>query len=293
MKGGGDDLALFGDPSEVGIEDPDHVNEDGCHLKAFQNGTTFFNNLEASPPTPPPHEGNVALMFDSPFTPVKEASIYLTDDERSNDSWKPGDDIDISLTKTFRCVSLDTVVDFTPDKARAHQLESTTNRGDYDFPIEDDDGPQWKRTVRFADTHTYLCTPPPPPTPPPHRSLSSAPSESIPYLLLRDYSYISLSQQLESHAFHGPRAPPWGSSENLERERRLRTDIRFLEDKLEHRFDEDYRRRARERARIDQELKKGIRKTDGDELRELVLGIYPDMGFESKERTRCCACVVM
>jgi hypothetical protein len=134
-----------------------------------------------------------------------------------------------------------------------------------------DDEPQRETLVRFADAHTILCTPPPP-TPPPHRTLSSS-----------TLSLRSASPRLKPC---GPRIPPWSSTDNLDHERRLRNDLRSLEDTLDEQFDE------RERLRKEAEARNGKRRTEGEELRELMLGIYPEMEEGKKERSWC-LCVVM
>jgi len=130
------------------------------------------------------------------------------------------------------------------------------------------------RHVRFADTYTLICTPSAnvPPPPPPH--------------LTPPYTVYAPTP-------HGPRIPPWVSAENLDRERRVRTDLRVLEDTLGAKFFEDECRLAIERQAEEEETRAGRRKTEVDEFREAVMEVYPELGFrevDAREKTDSCGC---
>lgn len=126
------------------------------------------------------------------------------------------------------------------------------------------------RHVHFADTHTYF-SPPQSPSPTADQLFDS-----------RRLEYV------------GPRPPPWGSFEELARVRRMRIDDRASDYALSNRFEADKRRLTRVRQNEVEDIKSGKRRTEVDELRDLVSDIYPDMTFEGEERRGCrCCCLVM
>ncbi|KAF2249065.1 hypothetical protein BU26DRAFT_594753 [Trematosphaeria pertusa] len=90
---------------------------------------------------------------------------------------------------------------------------------------------------------------------------------------------------------YGPRQPPWGSSEDLELQRRSRTDVRARDDDIRERISAKSLRLLQ--ARQGTSGKK--RMTEVEELREQIYEVYPDMTFEGDgdEEGCCCCCVVM
>ncbi|KAF1971326.1 hypothetical protein BU23DRAFT_570097 [Bimuria novae-zelandiae CBS 107.79] len=291
LKGSDDFLALFDDTSEVHVETSSDLNNDLYHSKAHQHVTTLFSD-SAVPPPPPQHRSIDAFTYRLPTDPnptaesIHPRAIYIAHYEQDADPWSPANEIEIGSAISLRRVSTDAVINFGEDTARLYQSTTEPAGTYYDSPTDEDDEAYHTPLVHFVDTHTYLRTPSPP-TPPPHRSNVS--STSLPL------SPSPTPSTFESYPLkpYGPRIPPWGSAENLDRERQLRTDIRVLDDKLQERFDGDAIRRARERQRAAEELRMGIRRTEGEELRELVLAVYPEMEAERRERGWCCACVVM
>lgn len=147
----------------------------------------------------------------------------------------------------------------------------------YEVPTDDDedddDEQQRVQLVRFAEALTILYSPTPP-TPPPHRT----PTPKFP----------TLPPALPNFKPYGPRIPPWGSLDNLDRERRSRSNLRVLEDTLGECFSQ------RERLRQAEGVRNGRKRTEGEELRELVLGMYPEIETRRAERKTCfCSCAVM
>lgn len=274
MTGSGETFAWFGDSSEIDLriapspDDEQHGLGDPVHTKTLPDGVRF-------PEVPPALYK--ARIYDRlagcPDRSQQHSDKNIASHEPvslDNMSWPTNNDT--ALPPLLRCDSREARCDYVPDTSSDQQCIFCPPDTDYESPCEAPtdsiDEPSRKTLVRFADFHTILYTPPLP-TPPPHltfqSTFSSAPSRHKPY---------------------GPRIPPWGSSENLDRERRLRTDIRGLEDTLDERFD------TRERLRREDEVKNAKRRTEGEELRELVLGIYPEMEVEQRDRA-CCVCVVM
>jgi hypothetical protein len=278
LKRSGETYALFDDTSEIDLK-ASSCSEDEHHgVGAFPHAATLPGDLPISKPLDSATcEAYTSCSSANPSQRSREDSVergasYAPEEEE--DSWWSTCDA-APLPHTFRQASCDAVCDLVPDTTLDQPYTYCLPVAEYnighDAPMDPNDEPHREILVHFADAHTILCTPPPP-TPPPHRSLSAI-TLSLP----------SASPRLKPY---GPRIPPWGSSDNLDHERRLRTDFRSLEDTLDEQFDE------REKLRKETEARNGKRRTEGEELRELVLGIYPEMEEGKKERSWC-LCVVM
>ncbi|KAF2449908.1 hypothetical protein P171DRAFT_480964 [Karstenula rhodostoma CBS 690.94] len=277
LKESGETYALFDDTSEIDIR-PYSYPDDAHHgLSTFLHASTLPDDLPSQKPSGSvEHDAQTycSSAADSQRTQRDyiERGASRAPEKLDNSLWSTSNDT--ALPSTPCRASCDAVCDYVPDATSVQQCIYCPSDANFDprcdAPMESDDELFRETLVRFADAHTILCTPPPP-TPPPHLTFSSA--SSLPSAPPRLTPY-------------GPRIPPWGSTENLDRERRLRTDIRTFEDTLDEQFDD------RERLRKEAEARNEKRRTEGEELRELVLGIYPEMEAGQKERG-CCLCAVM
>lgn len=275
LKGNGEAYALFDDASEVDLR-PCSYPDDAHHgLSAFLHATELINDplSQKSPAVVCGAQANCsATSSQRSHQDCVERGASHAPEELDTSLWPINNDT--ALPPLYHRTSCDAVCDYVSETTSAQQSLHYPSDAEYsplhDAPTESDDELYRETLVRFADTHTILCTPPPP-TPPPHRTLSSI---------------LSLTSTPPRLKPYGPRTPPWGSTENLDRERRFRTDIRVLEDTLDKQFN------GRERLRKQAQARNGKRRTEGEELRELVLGIYPEMEAELKERG-CWFCLVM
>ena len=296
MRESEDYLALFDDTSEVHVEALLDLDDNFLHFKIDQHEATPLGDSEGSPPTPRHHLSDDTILNDTlsihhqKSKPPDRSAAHLSQRQQGYDFCIRNNDIGVEPAIFLNRASLEAVIDYAATATPESPFRRDSSDAGHYFLPDDDYEPHRTPYVRFADAHTYLCTPSPP-TPPPHGILSIFPSASTPSLLPLKLSYTSSTSELNRIGPYGPRIPPWGSSENLDRERRLRTDLRVLEDRLEERFNSDARRRARERQREYEEVKSGVRRTEGEELRKAVLGIYPEMEDETKE-WMCCYCDV-
>ncbi|KAH7070503.1 hypothetical protein BKA63DRAFT_77997 [Paraphoma chrysanthemicola] len=141
----------------------------------------------------------------------------------------------------------------------------------------------------------------------PHRYLfgsSPRPTSSENEGQTNDHDYTSLKTTAESfdgsvETRLGPRAPPWGSYDNLEMQRRNRGDLREREETRKYRmalrggsFVSLNKMSGSERSFNHTPLRREV-----EDYREQVLHLYPDLDFDgtaSRGGRRCClACVVM
>ncbi|KAL5445626.1 hypothetical protein PMIN07_008970 [Paraphaeosphaeria minitans] len=275
LKGSGDTYALFDDTSEIDLMYSACSDEEHHGLSAFLHTTEPSDDLLSQTSPAVMHAGqtcNSAGDSQRSQQGCFESGLSHARDRLKDLSWPVINDA--AFPPLFRHASCDAVRDYVPNTTSDQRYTYCSSDADYDLRYdaltESDDEPSRETLVRFADVHTVLCTPHPP-TPPPHLTLSS--TSSLPSVPLRLKPY-------------GPRIPPWGSTEHLDHERRLRNEIRVLEDTLDEQFDK------RARLRKEEEAKNGKRRTEGEELRELVLGIYPEIEAARTERG-CCLCVVM
>ncbi|KAJ4360723.1 uncharacterized protein N0V89_001290 [Didymosphaeria variabile] len=287
-------FALFDDTSEINLDlfaraDDDYHNlRTFLHAKAPLNGSKVPQQRLSEFTTHEAHSSGLSA------TPIHLSTGTLTRGA-SNAPKEPDNVLRVNCDEStfayhFRRASLDAVCDYAPDAPHVEHHHHRRSSSDYgplhDASTDEDDEPHHKPLVRFADAHTILCTPLSP-KPPPQQTFSY-PIPLTPPVPIRRTELSYTASVPDRFKPYGPRLPPWGSTDNLDRERRLRTDIRRLEDPLDEHFDE------RDRLRKAEEARKGQRRTEGDELRELVLGIYPELEETEKDRGRSCwMCAVM
>ncbi|KAL1600487.1 hypothetical protein SLS60_006873 [Paraconiothyrium brasiliense] len=293
-------FALFDDASEINVghfaQADDHfaqADDENRNVGAFLRAEIPLDGPKVRTQKPSNSTTHKARSSDPSATTVqfsKDISTHGASNalkEPNNALWVNSDESTVAYRS--RRASLDAVCDYIPN---AHHVENHDRRrssSEYDphhgASTDEDEEPHRKPLVRFADAHTILCTPLPP-TPPPHQtSFSPAPLPPPIPISPTELSYTAPIPARDKP--YGPRIPPWGSTDILDRERRLRTDVRLHEDTLEKRFGE------RDRLRKAEEARKGTRRTEGEELRELVLGIYPELE-ETEDRGRYCwMCAIM
>ncbi|KAJ4304666.1 hypothetical protein N0V90_000193 [Kalmusia sp. IMI 367209] len=268
QKGSEVELALFEDTS-------------GIYTYHLRRDTTLIDDSEALQPGPSHCERHDAHSYSPSMTHLQyhgenshRTATLAVCDEQDDVSWATVRSM--SPAEALRA-SCDTVCDYDPDTSRIKQQAHSHF---------DANGNTSRKALKDAGAHTILYNPLL--TPPPHQTSREAISH-------RTFHIRDNFSEPERFAPCGPRIPPWGSTDNLDRKRRSRTGLRSLEDTLEDRFDEEHKKRVMERQRLDEEMRSGKRKTEVDELRDLVLELYPDMNLRrDDEKKRCgCSCVVM
>lgn len=94
----------------------------------------------------------------------------------------------------------------------------------------------------------------------------------------------------------GPRAPPWGSYDKLESQRRQRGNTREQSRVMLELSDMDSSSMLLEKSQSSQNPGQGLMRREVEDYRHAVLAVYPDMTFEEDVRygeSECCCCIVM
>ena len=130
----------------------------------------------------------------------------------------------------------------------------------------------------------------PPPTPP-HRTIYTQPADHS-----AQTAAVATTPSFRSSLdiSKGPRPPPWGSYDNLELQRRQRSEARASVQTHGVRSTTDSALTYQKSHSTDS-LGKGPARAI-EEYREQILGVYPDMAFDgeaSKGERGCCCCVLM
>lgn len=288
------------DASEICMETSISLHQDDTNPTAKRSNIGACRDLAVPTPPPEPHDNNsspaYAILHDShSVSHVDELTSPELRTPRNNISWPPSvttaDDGVVYLPRN----TLDTVNEFSSHSRIVQNNQGYQLNDDsfYDASTDSDSDHHRIPLVRFAPTHTFLRTPSPP-TPPPHQVTTHSVSPPIPHLLLPRPSYTSLSPCSSTvYMPYGPRTPPWGSQETLDRERRNRIDTRGRDMSLQERFEVDRRMREWKWRRAEEETRMGRRRSEGERVRAVVRKLYPDEDdAESRERG-CILCAVM
>ena len=128
-----------------------------------------------------------------------------------------------------------------------------------------------------------------PPTPP-HRDMHT----QLAKCLAKPSSSPAASLRASIDIQNGPRPPPWGSYDNLELQRRQRSEARERMQTRELRLTADSALTCQKPYSTESLAKEPT--SEVDEYREQILVVYPDMAFDGeagmRARERCC-CILM